>query len=187
MVDGYYYVTHNSDGSGSTYVTGSFESAIGNWYLGGTLNLTKINRTPVLTSGSNFTDTTNPVYKITAYGSYNIRVKLEDGGNTSLITRNLTSKNSQTYTLELTDAERETLRALATDGTLAVRETVCALQNGNEISWSYKDYTMTIEQKYMKLRVNGQWKEAVPYVRVNGQWKQAKPYVRINGQWKEGI
>jgi hypothetical protein len=38
-----------------------------------------------------------------------------------------------------------------------------------------------------RLRVNGQWKEATPYVRVNGQWKEATPYTRVNNQWKEGI
>ena len=38
-----------------------------------------------------------------------------------------------------------------------------------------------------KLRVNGVWKDAIPYVRVNGVWKEAIPYIRVNNQWKEGI
>ena len=38
-----------------------------------------------------------------------------------------------------------------------------------------------------KLRINGQWKDAIPYVRVNGQWKEATPYIRVNGVWKEEI
>ena len=142
----------------------------------------------MLDSGSNFTDETNPVYKITAYGAFPIRVKLEAGGNPQLITRDLSTRDSTTYTLVLTDAERQTLKQLSSDGkTLAVRETVCAMSGNTELSFSYKDYTMTINQKYIKVRVNGTWKDAVPYVRVNGQWKEAKPYIRVNGTWKEGI
>lgn len=38
-----------------------------------------------------------------------------------------------------------------------------------------------------KIRVNGEWKDATPYVRVNGQWKEATPYMRVNGAWKEEI
>lgn len=36
-----------------------------------------------------------------------------------------------------------------------------------------------------KIRVNGVWKDATPYVRVNNQWKEAVPYMRVNGAWKE--
>lgn len=188
LVDGYYYVTHNSDGTGSARVDGSFESYIGNWYLGGNLGLTKIDRYPILNNGSNFTDKTNPVYNIIAYGAFPIRVKLEAGGNTQLIIRDLSTRNSTTYTLELTDSERETLRKLSTDGkTLNVRETVCAMSGNTELSASFKEYVMTITQKHVKIKVNGQWKDAVPYIRVNNQWKEATPYMRVNGQWKEGI
>lgn len=186
LVDGYYTASHNSDGSGSTNVSGYFNSYIGNWSLSGTLGLTKINRYPVLNSGSNFTDRTNPVFNITAYGTYPLRVKLEAGGNTQLITRDLSSRNSQTYTLELTNEERKTLRRLSPDGkTLAVRETVCAMSGNTELNSSYKDYTMTIVKKPVKIMRNGTWVNAFPYVRVNGEWKEAKPYMRVNGSWKE--
>lgn len=142
----------------------------------------------MLNSGTNFTDKTNPVYNITAYGAFPLRVKLEAGGNPKLITRDLSTRNSTTYTLELTDSERETLRNLSSDGkTLNVRETVTAMSGETELSSSYKDYVMTITQKYVKVKVNGQWKDAVPYVRINNQWKEATPYMRVNGQWKEGI
>lgn len=61
------------------------------------------------------------------------------------------------------------------------------MSGGNEIAWSWKDYTMTKTSGLSEIRVNGQWKQATPYVRVNGQWKQATPYTRVNNQWKEGI
>lgn len=135
----------------------------------------------------NFKDTENPTLDITAFNTYQIRIKLEAGGNTSLVVRDLTYRGSQEYTVELTPEEREALRSLMTGNTLAVRETVCALDNGNEISWNWKDYTMTKGSRGARIKVNGQWKEAVPYVRVNGAWKEATAYIRVNGQWKEGI
>ena len=183
---------HYDDGSSVTYRvytswTATF-GGTGNTY--GDIVFPKINRFPVLVSGTNFTDATNPVYTITAYNTYALRVKLEAGGNPGLITRNLSNKGSQTYTLELTDEERKTLRNLSPDGkTLSVRETVCALSGGNEVagSYSYKDYTMTIVKKPARIKINGTFVKGYPYVRVNGAWKEAKPYIRVSGQWKEEI
>ena len=39
----------------------------------------------------------------------------------------------------------------------------------------------------VRIRINGEWKEAIPYARVSGEWKEITPYIRSNGQWKEGI
>lgn len=185
-------VTHKDDGSLSGYAYAYFTKGGTSSYCpnsGGVTNgwtaLTKINRYPVLNSGSNFTDRTNPVLNITAYGTYSIRVRLEASG-ASRVSRDLSSKNSQTYTLQLTDAERKLLRSLSSNGkTLGVREVVAAVSGGSEIAWSYKDYTMTIVRKPVKIRKDGAWVNAFPYVRVNGQWKEAKPYIRVNGSWKE--
>lgn len=182
-----YNVYADANGHASFYFSGSINTTYKSGSCSGTAYLPDIPRYPVLVSGTNFKDTENPVFKITAYGNYPIRVKLEAGGNTSLITRNLTNKNSQTYTLELTQAERDLLRSKMTGDTLPVRETVCALQNGTEISWSYKDYTMTKGNRGARILVNETWKEAVPYVGVNGQWKEAITYIGVNNQWKEGI
>ena len=180
-------VGHNSDGTGSVYVGGSISTSyLMNGSCGGTIYLPKINRYPTLNSGSNFTDRTNPVFNITAYGTYPLKVKLEAGGNTNLITRNLTSKNSQTYTLQLTDAERKLLRSKSTNGkTVVVRETVCAMSGSTELSWSYGDYIMNIVRKPVKVMRDGSWVNAFPYVRVNGEWKEVKPYIRDNNSWKE--
>lgn len=59
------------------------------------------------------------------------------------------------------------------------------MSGNTELSVSYKDYTMTIVKKPIKVMRNGTWVNAFPYVRVNGQWKEAKPYMRVNGTWKE--
>lgn len=37
-----------------------------------------------------------------------------------------------------------------------------------------------------RIKVNGAYKEARPYVKVNGVWKETtKTYVKVNGAWKE--
>lgn len=38
-----------------------------------------------------------------------------------------------------------------------------------------------------RVKVNGVWKQAVPYVKVNGVWKLAQPYSKINGVWRKSI
>lgn len=37
------------------------------------------------------------------------------------------------------------------------------------------------------VKVNGVWKDAVPYVKVNGAWKLAQPYSKVNGIWRRSI
>lgn len=182
-----YDVYCDSSGNASLWFDGAINTTYKSGSCSGTAYFPHLARYPKLVSGSDFMDNTNPVYTITAYGDYSIRVKIEAGGNTQLITRDLASKNSQTYTLVLTDSERETLRNLMTGDTLAVRETVCAMNGNTELSVSYKDYTMTKSNRGARILVNGTWKEAIPYVGVNGQWKEAVTYIGVNNQWKEGI
>ena len=184
-------VTHKDDGSLSGYAYAYFTKGGTSSYCpnsGGVNNgwtaLTKINRYPVLNNGSDFTDRTNPVLNITAYGTYPIRVRLEAGGD-SRVSRDLSSKNSQTYTLELTNEERKLLRSLSNGKTLAVREVVAAVSGGQEVSWSFKDYTMTVVRKPVKVKSGGSWVNTFPYIRVNGEWKEAKTYIRVDGSWKE--
>lgn len=35
-----------------------------------------------------------------------------------------------------------------------------------------------------RVKVNGVWKQAIPYVKINGAWKQAVPYEKHNGTWE---
>lgn len=146
-------VTHNNDGSLSGYAyvyfgkggTSSYAPSSSGLQTNWTA-LTTIARYPTLTSGSNFTDIQNPVYTIAnSNTTYNVRVKIEVGTQYQLITRDLGVGFKGTYTLELTESERNTLRALTPNSkTLAVRETVCAMSGNTEVNVSYKDYTMTI-------------------------------------------
>lgn len=176
-----------SDGSCNVWIDGSLNTTFVSGSTGGTAYLPNIPRFPVLNSGMNFKDNENPTLDITAYNTYPLRAKLEAGGNPRLITRDLSNRGSQLYTIELTEVERETLRSLMTGDTLPVRETITAMDGETELYSSYKDYVMTKSSKGVRIRVNGQWKEATPYIRVNGAWKEATPYTRVNNQWKEGI
>lgn len=45
----------------------------------------------------------------------------------------------------------------------------------------------TIDVSTLRLRVNGNWVKAKPYLRVNGTWKQCKAYLRDNSSWKKGV
>ena len=44
----------------------------------------------------------------------------------------------------------------------------------------------TIPLQSIRIKVNGEWKRAFPYVRVNGVWKKATAYIRTNNEWKRG-
>ena len=140
-------ITHNQDGSYSGTLSGTLSASWTGGTASGTFTLPKIARYPYLTSGTNFFDTTNPVYTISNPDTtHPVKVKLEAGGNTQLITRVLPAGYSGTYTLELTAAERTTLLALTPNSsTLPVVETVCAMNGDTELSWSYKNYTMTVD------------------------------------------
>lgn len=146
-------VTHNDDGSLSGYAYVYFAKGGSSAYAPSSSGLqtdwtalTTIARYPTLTSGTNFTDIQNPVYTISNPDTTHVvRVKLEAGGNTQLITRDLAVGYKGTYTLELTESERNTLRALTPNSkTLAVTETVCAMSGNTEVNVSFKSYTMTI-------------------------------------------
>jgi hypothetical protein len=42
----------------------------------------------------------------------------------------------------------------------------------------------TKKNNVVQLRVNGNWKESIPYIYKNG-WKEVTPYVNVNGTYKE--
>lgn len=137
--------THDGNGNFSTYIGASLSTTFVSGDCGGTMTLPKINRYPILTSGMNFNDEENPVYNITAFNTFPIRVKLEAGGDTQLIIRDLDTKGSINYTLELTEEERNILRNLCRNSkTLNVTETVCAMNGNTELNASFKSYKMTI-------------------------------------------
>jgi hypothetical protein len=51
--------------------------------------------------------------------------------------------------------------------------------------WSARSTARTLSGA--RVRQNGVWKNAIPYVKVNGAWKLAQPYSKINGIWRKSI
>lgn len=136
--------THNSDGNFSSWIGASLSTTFVSGSTGGTLTLPRILRYPVMNSANNFNDEGNPTVNLTSYNTFPLRLKIEAGGNSQLITRNVSS-NTTTYTFALTDTERNKLRALCPNSnSLSVRFTVCAMSGNTELSASYLDRTMTI-------------------------------------------
>lgn len=139
-----YTFTHDSNGNFSSYIGASLSTTFVSGDTGGTLTLPQIKRYPILTSGMNFTDEGNPTLTFTNQGLYPVRVKLEAGGDTQLIIRDI-SQTATSYTFELTNEERDTLRYIARNSqSINVTETVCAMNGNTELSASYKTYKMTI-------------------------------------------
>lgn len=51
--------------------------------------------------------------------------------------------------------------------------------------WSSMSSARTIAGA--RVKHNGVWKEAIPYVKHNGAWKLAQPYSKVNGIWRKSI
>jgi hypothetical protein len=147
-------VAHNADGSKTVATSFSFSPAKTASYYpnamsgSGNLKLTDIPRKATVTAAPNFTDEENPTitYKNAAG---NAATKLQaciassDGKTIYVAYRDIT-KTGTSYTFNLTDAERNTLRnATPKSSTLAVRFYV-ATTIGGTIYYSSLDKTLTI-------------------------------------------
>ena len=144
-------VGHNSDGSKVCYIGGSVNGPSGTSLSGNTssgsqnVTLDKIDRFAIITNAPNFNDEENPTITFTNYNKvFSLRAKIEAGGNTQLITRDL-SKTATSCTFNLTEEERNKLRKLSTNSNnLSVRFTICSMQGNTELSPSYLDRNMSI-------------------------------------------
>ena len=145
LVSGTYTFNHDSNGNLSMNISGTLSTTFVSGTASGKMTLPHIDRFPIMTEGMDFTDEENPTIKFTSYGTFPIRVKLEAGGNTKLITRDLSDKNAKSYTFELTEEERNKLRELSKNSkTLQVTETVCAMNGETELNVSYVKKIMTV-------------------------------------------
>lgn len=152
LASGSTVIPHNNDGTKTFAYSFSqtFNITFSNSYIG-TVNgsstgpLDSIPRYSVLTSATDFTDEGNPTLYFTnpSNGHFALRAKIEAGGNNKLIIRDIPS-TSTSYTFSLTEAERKTLRRLATSNTLSVALTICCMSGETELSASYTFKTMSI-------------------------------------------
>lgn len=144
-------IAHNSDGTGSVTLGGKHTTSntIGYASCSGGVTLPTIARDATLQSVSDFTDESNPVFKINNPGGYYMYFWLEfdphSGGTGTYISRKVNRGVTGSYTFELTDAERNTLRQhTASSKTRTVRCGIKTSINGSYGSGTYTDRTMTI-------------------------------------------
>lgn len=147
VASGSYTITHNADGKKD--FTASAEAGIYNVAVNcrgnATFTLLQISRYATIVSATNFTDIQNPSCEFNNPTGAMLQFKIEAGGNTAVVVRNNVSNARSPYTFELTESERNALRALCPNSnTLAVRITVATYQGSTPANWSYLDRTMTI-------------------------------------------
>jgi hypothetical protein len=58
-------------------------------------------------------------------------------------------------------------------GTLSVQLAAATLQSGN------------VAVGGLRIKVNGEWKNANAFVKVTGTWRTATPFVKVSGVWKQ--
>ena len=58
--------------------------------------------------------------------------------------------------------------------------------NSGSVQTDLTALTVLPTNKKLKVKVNGVWKEAIPFIKVSGVWKEVTPYMKVNGIWKEG-
>lgn len=182
-------VVHNPDGSKTVPVSTSFTdggNGLGSASCSGSFTLTKIDRYAVTNSvsGSNIEGNFSVNYtKYVSSYSYKLRISLPHIKALETINYN-TSGTS--FTLSQASIE-EIYNTYPTTDTIQLGFAVetwngnTRLSSGNE-----KTINCTKTPRVARLRINGEWKNATPYIRIDGQWKKATPYVRVNNEWKRG-
>lgn len=146
-------VNHNADGSKSCAVTDVFNvnetidgSQVSSITASGTITLDDIPRQATITSATDFTDTGTPSLAYSNAGGFTADAYLEFapvGSGTQIMRRNAITGKSGTYTFDLTDAERETLRAACTGVSMPVRYALRTFIGGKEY-YSTLDRTMSM-------------------------------------------
>ena len=168
---------HNSDGTceASYYALLDTPWSLGAADLGGTFALPTIPRDfsqqPSITKG-----TTTPNSVVINWNTSEIcdliKYKLNSGSWVQVWTGSATSGSF-------------TISGLTFDTTYTI--TGNFRRKDSQRSMDSNSLSVKTNARPIRIRVNGQWKQAIPYVRVNGQWKKAQAYIRANNTWKEGI
>ena len=183
--ESYFVHQHNPDGTGAVRVEGYFHSSIGNWDLSGTLPLTNLKRPSVINSftGDNVKGNFKATYTPVCTGIENrLRISIP-----SVKALDTFSNYVSGQEVQLSDTSIEYIKNYTNKNTITLGGVIETWVGSTKIGESTEINIQCTVSKGNKIRINGQWKEAIPYVGVNGQWKEAISYVGVNGQWKEGI
>lgn len=146
-------VNHNADGSKKCTITDVFNvnatidgSQVSNITASGNITLDNIPRQATIASATDFTDTGTPSLQYSNAGGFTADAYLEFapvGSGTQIMRRNAITGKDGTYTFNLTDAEREALRAACTGMSMPVRYALRTFIGGKEY-YSTLDRTMSM-------------------------------------------
>ncbi len=142
-------VSHDNDGSKSIWVSAyiSHNAPLSSSDQGFNAGLPKIPRAAVFSGADDFNDEQNPKIYFNNPAGFRLQLKMEAGGDDYLIVRDNLANPSSPYTFNLTETERNKLRALCPNSNkLTVRFTVATYMPGSNSpgNHSYGDRTMTI-------------------------------------------
>lgn len=138
-------ITHNEDGSSPTKsVYSAFYASFGG---GGETRadiiFPAIQRYAIATSGTNFTDETNPTITFSNVGLYGLRAKVKVG-TTEIYSQDLPDRTVTSHTFLLNTSQRNQLRQLCTGQSMTVTLAICSTHNKAVVYTSPTDVTMTI-------------------------------------------
>ena len=141
-LSGYAYAYFNKGGTTTAWACNSGGVAT-DW-----TTLTKIDRYATMTSAGNFNDTQNPSFTYNNPRNLEMRAWLEINPiGDHLAERTITGSTSGTYTWELTEAERNQLRAKIPNSKTATCRIGIYSTIGSTQQASYKDVTFTIVEE----------------------------------------
>ena len=134
---------HDNSGNFNTYIGASLSTTFVSGDCGGNISLPQIPRQANITGASNFNDEENPSFTFNNPGGFTMNVWLEPNpAGDHLCVRNNIPNNGR-YTWNLTEEERNQLRAKCKSNSCTVRMGLYTII-GNTTYTSYVDKTMTI-------------------------------------------
>ncbi len=87
--------------------------------------------------------------------------------------------------VKLSDSAIQAIKSYTSAKTIVLGGVIETWSGSTKIGESTELTVECVIKKPARIRINGAWKEAVPYIRINNEWKEATPYLRVNGAWKE--
>ena len=169
-------ITHSADGSGSGSISTSFASDPWGWSASAaaTFSLPKINRYAVTNSatGSNIEENFSVNY--TKYvSSYTYKLRISRPGIEALETINYPTSGT-TFTLSKATIER-LFDVYPDTNTFNLGFAVETWNGSTKLSaGNEKTISCTKTDRIGRLRINGEWKKAIPYTRINNEWKRGR-------------
>lgn len=179
-------VQHNIDGTASVDIAASLTGPTGTSLQGVTcggnfaLSIDPIERKSTIIPGATVNIDQNFLVPFYQYDSrFTDTLVIKDGESIIAIMQNVKPSEK----VRLSDFEIFELYNRAGDDPLSLTLSLTTRYNDELIGMDEGMVTARLTGT-SRVRVNGVWKNAIPFVRSNGVWKHAIAYTRSNGEWK---